>query len=53
MSWDSPAAQTARHGGKHCKKLGLPDLLSAASLLEVLNTMMTRTELQALLETLA
>ena len=20
MSWDSPAAQTARHGGKHCKK---------------------------------
>ena len=35
------------------KKLGLPDLLSAASLLEVLNTMMTRTELQALLETLA
>ena len=47
MSWDSPAAQTAGHGGKHCKKSW------AASLLEVLNTMMTRTELQALLETLA
>ena len=31
------------------KRLGLPDLLSAASLLEVLNTMMTRQELQQLL----
>lgn len=31
------------------KWLGLPDLLSAASLLEVLNTMMTRQELQQLL----
>lgn len=34
------------------KKLGLPDLLSAASLLEVLNTMMTKQELYHLLETL-
>lgn len=31
------------------KRLGLPDLLSAASLLEVLSTMMTRQELQQLL----
>ena len=31
------------------KRLGLPDLLSAASLLEVLNTMMTRQELHQLL----
>ena len=31
------------------KRLGLPDLLSAASLLEVLDTMMTRQELQQLL----
>ena len=31
------------------KRLGLPDLLSAASLLEVLNTMMTWQELQQLL----
>ena len=31
------------------KRLGLPDLLSAASLLEVLNTMMTRQDLQQLL----
>ena len=30
------------------QKLGLPDLLSAASLLEVLNTMMTKEELQSL-----
>ncbi|MGN1404281.1 MAG: toprim domain-containing protein [Ruminococcus sp.] len=34
------------------KKLGLPDLLSAASLLEVLNTMMTKQELSQLLETI-
>lgn len=34
------------------KKLGLPDLLSAVSLLEVLNTMMTRDELCKQLETL-
>lgn len=33
--------------------LGLPELLSAASLLEVLNTRMTRTELQQLLEKLS
>lgn len=32
------------------KKLGLPDLLSAASLLEVLNTMMSREDLQQMLE---
>lgn len=32
------------------KQLGLPDLLSAASLLEVLNTMMTKQELQHMLE---
>lgn len=32
------------------KQLGLPDLLSAASLLEVLNTMMTKSELQKRLE---
>ena len=31
------------------KKLGLPELLSAASLLEVLNTMMTREELLKML----
>ena len=31
------------------KRLGLPDLLSSASVLEVLNTMMTRQELQQLL----
>lgn len=34
------------------KRLGLPDLLSAASLLEVLNTMMTKSELQKRLEEL-
>lgn len=34
------------------KKLGLPDLLSASSLLEVLNTMMTRDELYKKLEML-
>ncbi len=34
------------------KELGLPDLLSAASLLEVLNTMMTRDELYRRLEAL-
>lgn len=34
------------------KELGLPDLLSAASLLEVLNTMMTRDELYRQLEAL-
>ena len=34
------------------KKLGLPELLSAGSLIEVLNTMMTKTELIQLLEEL-
>lgn len=45
----SGGADSKAHRKALQKRLGLPDLLSAASLLEVLNTMMTRQELQQLL----